>query len=218
MADREEKGALFPEKPAETAFPIHELIRKRWSPRAFANRPIEPEKLGSLLEAARWAASSNNEQPWRFILATRERPEDFGRLLGCLKESNQAWARQAPVLVLSVARLTFADDGEPNRHALHDVGQAVATLAIQATSLGLIIHQMAGFFPDKARTEFDIPGEFEPVTAIAIGYQGDPAILPDRQRLRELAPRERDPLNTLVFAGRWGEPAEVASGAVPMVR
>lgn len=218
MAGGKETVSMLPEKPAETTFPVHDLIRRRWSPRAFADRPVEPEKFGSLLEAARWAASSNNEQPWRFILATRERPEDFARLLGCLKESNQVWARQAPALMLSVARLTFADDGEPNRHALYDVGQAVASMAIQATALGLVIHQMAGFFPDKARAEFGIPGDFEPVTAIAIGYQGDPATLPERQRLRELAPREREPLSRLVFAGRWGEPAAVATGAVPMVR
>ena len=163
---------MLPEKPAQTEFRIHDLIRRRWSPRAFADRPVEPEKLGSLLEAARWAASSNNEQPWRFILATRERPEDFARLLGCLKESNQAWARLAPVLMLSVARLTFADDDDPNRHAFYDVGQAVATMAIEATALGLVIHQMAGFFPDKARALFEIPDGFEPATAIAIGYQG----------------------------------------------
>lgn len=209
---------MLPEKPAETEFPIHDLIRRRWSPRAFDDRPVEPEKLGSLLEAARWAASSNNEQPWRFILAPRERPEDFARLLGCLKESNRIWARQASVLMLSVARLTFADDAEPNRHALYDVGQAVASMAIQATALGLVIHQMAGFFPDKARAQFGIPDGFEPVTVVAIGYQGDPSTLPERQRLRELAPRARDPLSRLVFAGRWGEPAAVATGAVPMVR
>ena len=181
---------MLPDKPAETEFPIHDLIRRRWSPRAFADRPVELEKLGSLLEAARWAASSNNEQPWRFILAGRERPDDFARLLGCLKESNQAWARHAPLLMLSVARLTFTDDCDPNRHALHDVGQAVATMAIQATALGFVIHQMAGFFQDKARELLGIPAGFEPVTAVAIGYQGDPAILPDRQRQRELAPRE----------------------------
>jgi nitroreductase len=104
---------MLPEKPAETGFPIHDLIRRRWSPRAFADRHVEPEKLGSLLEAARWAASSNNEQPWRFILATRENPNDFARLLGCLKESNQVWVRHASVLMLSVARLTFTEDGQP---------------------------------------------------------------------------------------------------------
>lgn len=209
---------MLPEKPAVTMFPVHELIHRRWSPRAFADRSVDPEKLGSLLEAAGWAASSNNEQPWRFILATRDCSKDFARLLGCLKESNQVWAKQAPVLMLSVASRTFADDGGPNPHALYDVGQAVASMAIQATALGLVIHQMAGFSPDKARIEFDIPDGFEAVTAIAVGYQGDPATLPERQRQRELAPREREPLSELVFAGRWGEPAQVASGVAPMVR
>lgn len=197
---------MMPEKPAETQYPIHDLIRRRWSPRAFADRAVAPEVLGSLLEAARWAASSNNEQPWHFIVATKEQEREFAALLDCLNASNQTWAKQAPVLMLSVARLTF-DDGKPNRHAWHDVGQAAASLAIQATALGMVVHQMAGFSVEKARHTFGIPDGFEPVAALAVGYQGDPASLPDRLRERELAPRSREPLSAIAYSVTWGSPA-----------
>ncbi|GKS57122.1 hypothetical protein YTPLAS18_06490 [Nitrospira sp.] len=195
------------EKPAKTQFPVHDLIRRRWSPRAFADRAVDPATLGSLLEAARWSASSNNAQPWRFLIATRDQPEHFAAMLDCLAPGNQTWAGHAPVLMLSVAHLHF-DDQTVNRHALHDVGQAAATLAIQATAIGLVIHQMAGFSIDKARETFRIPDQYEPVAAIAVGYQGDAAGLPDRLRVRELAPRERESLNSIVFAGAWGHTAD----------
>ena len=195
------------EKPAETQFPVHDLIRRRWSSRAFADRPVDSATLGSLLDAARWAASSNNAQPWRFLVATKDRPEHFAATLACLTPGNQAWASQAPVLMLSVAQLEF-DDGTKNRHAFHDVGQAAANMAIQATAMGLIIHQMAGFSVDQARETFRIPGGYEPVAAIAVGYQGDAVGLPDRLRTRELAPRERESLRTIVFSGGWERTAD----------
>ncbi len=191
------------EKPADTQFPVHDLIRRRWSPRAFADTPLQAAQLGSLLEAARWAASSNNEQPWRFLVATKERPQEFAALLDCLNPSNQTWAKHAPVLMLSVARLAF-EDGTVNRHAWHDVGQAAASLAIQATALGLVVHQMAGFSAEKACNTFEIPDGFEPVAAIAVGYQADAAGLPERLREREVAPRTREALDSMVFAGAWG--------------
>src|SRR2546426_5475838 len=139
------------EKLAETQYPIHDLLRKRWSPRAFSSRPVEPDKLRSLWEAARWAPSSYNEQPWSFIVATKEDEAEYARLLSCLVEGNIQWAQHAPVLMVSVARLSFDEDGNPNLHAFHDVGQAVANLIVQATALGLVVHQMAGIFPDKIR-------------------------------------------------------------------
>jgi len=123
------------EKPAETQYPIHDLLRRRWSPRAFSDRRVDPAIMRSLLEAARWAPSSYNEQPWSFIVATKDDPVEFGRLLSCLVEGNIQWAQHAPVLMVSVARLSFEDDGKPNRHAFHDVGQAVANLSVQATAL-----------------------------------------------------------------------------------
>jgi nitroreductase len=191
-------------RPAETSTAIHDLIAHRWSPRAFESKPVEPEKLRSLLEAARWASSSYNAQPWYFIVGTKDNPENYKRVLESLIEFNQGWAKNAPVLALSVAKLKF-DDGKPNRHAFHDVGQAAANLSLQAEALGLSVHQMAGIDPEKARKLFDIPADYEAVAGIAIGYAGEPASLPDGLRERELAPRQRKPLDSFVFTGSWGK-------------
>ncbi len=194
-------------KPAPVNPRVHELIRERWSPIAFDSRPVEPEVLHSLLEAAQWAPSSFNEQPWSFLVATREQVEEHARLLDCLVPGNQGWARHAPVLMLSVAKLAFERGGKPNRHALYDVGQATAQLVLQATAAGLAAHQMAGFDGDKARATFGIPDGHDPVAAIALGYPGDPEALPENMRGRELAPRRRKSLSELAFAGRWGKAA-----------
>jgi nitroreductase len=191
-------------RPAETSTAIHDLIAHRWSPRAFESKPVEPEKLRSLLEAARWAPSSYNAQPWYFIVGTKDNPENYKRVLESLIEFNQGWAKNAPVLALSVAKLKF-DDGKPNRHAFHDVGQAAANLSLQAEALGLSVHQMAGIDPEKARKLFDIPADYEAVAGIAIGYAGEPASLPEGLRERELAPRQRKPLDSFVFTGQWGK-------------
>jgi nitroreductase len=193
------------QKLAETTHEIHELLRERWSPRAFADRMVEPEKLRSLLEAARWAPSSFNEQPWSFIVATKEHPGEYERLLSCLVEGNVRWAQHAPVLMLSVARLAFERNQKPNRHAFHDVGLSVENLVIQATALGLAVHQMAGFHVDKARELFSIPDGHEPVAALVLGFPGDPAGLPEDLREREVAPRIRKPLESFVFSGQWGQ-------------
>lgn len=200
------------EKPAVTRYPIHDLLKQRWSPRAFSDRAVESEVLRSLLEAARWAPSSNNEQPWSFIVVTRDDEAEHGRLVSCLMDGNVPWAQRAPVLMVSVARTSFEDDGKPNRHAFHDVGQAVADLSVQATALGLFVHQMAGFYPDRVRELYGVPKEFEPVAAIALGYPGDPESLPERLKKRELAPRERKPVTEFVFAGRWGQASPLVSG------
>jgi nitroreductase len=195
------------EKPASTTAPVVDLIARRWSPRAFEERPIESEKLKSLFEAARWAPSSNNEQPWRFLAATKEQRPDYERLLGCLSEGNAKWAFRAPLLILSVASLFFEDNGKPNRHALHDTGLAAENLVLQATAMGLLAHQMAGYDLEKARKECQIPSGFEPVAMIAVGYPGDPSVLPDYLRERELKPRERQPVEDFVFSGSWGRPS-----------
>jgi nitroreductase len=192
------------EKPADTAYPIHDLLKRRWSPRAFSDKPVEPETLRSLWEAARWAPSCFNEQPWYFLVATTQDRAEYDRLLACLNEGNAAWAKHAPVLMVSVARTAFQGDGGPNRHALHDVGQAVAGLTLEATALGLFVHQMAGFSPEKVRQAYGVPEGFEPVAAIALGYPGDPAALPEKLRERQVAPRSRKPLQDFVFSGRWG--------------
>lgn len=194
------------EKPAHTDHDVHALIRDRWSPRAFSPEPVTEAALGSLFEAARWAASCFNEQPWRFIVARRESAVEFDRLLSCVNETNRRWAGGAAVLALSVARTTFARNGKPNRHALHDVGLAAAQLTLQATALGLRVHQMAGFSLERARQLYAIPDEFEPVACLAIGRPGDPDQLPDDLRTRELAERSRTPQTEFVFAGTWGSP------------
>jgi nitroreductase len=196
------------ERLRDAAHPIHELLRRRWSPRAFAERPVEREKVQSLLEAARWAPSSNNEQPWHYIVATKDEPEEFGRLLACLVEKNQSWAKAAPVLMLSVASTVFARNGKPNRHAMHDTGQAVADLTVQATALGLFVHQMAGFSVDKARETYGIPENAEPVAALAVGYLGDPSTLPEDLRGRETVLSVRKPIGEFVFRGKWGTTAQ----------
>ena len=196
------------EKPAHTQYQIHDLLRRRWSPRAFDDRPIEAEKLRSLFEAARWAPSSNNEQPWRFLLATKENKTEYDQLFNCLVEGNQKWVHRAPTLLLSVAKLTF-EDGSPNRHALHDTGMAAENLVLQATAFGLAAHQMAGFRLDQARTDCHIPEGYEPVAIIAIGYAGDPALLADRLRAREVQPRIRKPLTEFVYSVIWEQPSSL---------
>lgn len=160
--------------------------------------------LLTLLEAARWAPSSSNEQPWRFVVATKEEPADYDRLLACLLEGNRKWAYRAPVLILSVTRMDFEEDGRPNRHAFHDVGLATENLLLQATALGLVAHPMAGFDIEKARADLKIPSGYEPVAMIAVGYPGELSVLPDYLQQRELKPRERKPLTEIAFSGQWG--------------
>jgi len=182
---------------------MHELIEKRWSPRAFSAQPVETEKLNELFEAARWAASCYNEQPWRFVYAAREEKELFRKLFDCLVERNQQWVKTAPLLLLTVARRDFSHNGKPNRHAWHDVGLALGNFTLQAVALGLFVHQMAGFSSEKARENLGIPADFEPVAMVAVGYPGDPAQLPEELRAREGAPRTRKPLADIVFHGAW---------------
>jgi nitroreductase len=191
------------EKPADTQHHVHELIRRRWSPVAFADRPVENEKLLSVFEAARWAPSCFNEQPWVYLIATIEDEQEFARLLSCLVPANQAWAKTAPVLMLSVAKLHFDRGGKENRHALHDVGLASENLVIQAMTLGLMVHQMAGFDLEKARELYKIPETHVPVAAIALGYPGDAEALSEELQQREKAPRSRRSIGSFVFTGEW---------------
>lgn len=199
------------EKPAETQYPIEEILRRRWSPRAFSDRPVEPEKLQSLFEAARWAPSCFNEQPWSFIVATKQNAEEHARLLSCLVEGNQRWASKAPVLMVSVAKLNFEKTGKPNRHAFHDVGLAMGNMLVQATALGLFVHQMGGFSPEKVREIYGVPEGFEPVAAIAIGYGQAADELPEAFREFDLGARSRKPVAGFVFEDHWGETSRLIS-------
>lgn len=198
------------EKKARTDHPINALLAERWSPYGFEERPVATDDLRSLFEAARWAPSSYNEQPWSFFVATKADPEAFRRLLSCLVEANQEWAKAAPVLVLSVVSRRFSRNGRENRAAVHDLGLAAANLVVEATSRGLHVHQMIGIVPEKAREAFQIPEHFEAWTAMAIGYRGDPAKLPEGLKDRDLAPRSRKSLRQFVFAGPWGDPSPLA--------
>jgi nitroreductase len=191
-------------KQASLDHPIHELLAKRWSPYAFSDRPVSEADLRSLFEAARWAASSYNEQPWSYIVATKANPEEFARLLSCLVEGNQVWAKAAPVLALGCTSLFFMKNDKPNAAAIHDLGLASASLTLEATARGLFVHQMIGILPDKARELYRIPEGVQPLTGLAIGYAADPHTLPEKLRERDLMPRTRKPLTEFVFAGEWG--------------
>jgi nitroreductase len=186
---------------------IHDLLRARRSGRAFDDHNIEPDVLVRLFEAARWSPSSANEQPWRFVIARRGDNTAFARLLGALTPGNQTWARRAAVLGISAAALTSQRTGTVNRWAWYDIGQSMAHLSIQATHEGLMVHQMAGYDAERARDAAGIPEGFEPVTAFAIGYPGDPAVLEEHNQKRETAPRMRRPLAETVYEGRWGRPS-----------
>jgi nitroreductase len=190
-------------KKAVTDHPIQHALSDRWSPYGFEDRPVAEADLCSLFEAARWAASSYNEQPWNYILAIKENPKEFDQLLSCLVEANQAWAKAAPVLVLGVVSLRFAKNQKDNRAAVHDLGLASGNLVVEATTRGLSVHQMIGILPDKAREVYQIPEHFEAWTALAIGYNADPATMPAALKERDMAPRQRRPLRDFVFTGQW---------------
>ncbi len=197
-------------KEAKTNVDIHDYIRQRWSPYGFSSKLVPREDVRAILEAARWAASSYNEQPWRFVLATRDDEAAFAKVLGCLVEANQAWAKHVPVLLLTFIKKTFTKNGKPNRVAEHDLGLAAATLTFEATRRGLHVHQMAGIDTEKAQHEFKAPDDFAAMTAIAVGYAvEDTSQLSDSARKVDEAPRERRPLGQTVFADTWGKPAEI---------
>jgi nitroreductase len=196
--------------PAPVEFPVNELIQNRWSPRAFSDKPVPQEVLRSLFEAARWAPSSNNEQPWAYIVATKDDAENFEKSLGALVEFNAGWAKKAAVLVIAVAELAFAKNNAPNRNAQYDVGAASLQLSLEATARGLVVHQMAGFDPETAKETYGIPQGWEPIAAMAIGYPGDASSLPEPLQSREKSPRGRKRIREFVMSGQWGHTAEFA--------
>lgn len=192
-------------KHAPAAAGVADVIYARWSPRAFANKEVPSADLKKIFDAARWAASSYNEQPWRFFVGRRGDPT-YQKIFDSLVEFNQQWAKSAPVLVLSVASKKFAHNSTPNYHALHDTGAATATLSLAATSLGLHTHSMAGFDHDKARKSFNVPADYDMGAVTALGYLGDPESLPEQMKKNELSPRQRKDLSQFVFS-EWEKPA-----------
>jgi nitroreductase len=194
-------------KHAPVALGIHELLAMRWSPRAFSDKPVSSEDLTKIFTAASWAASSNGEQPWRFLVG-KKGDDTYAKILDTLVEFNQGWAKSAPVLVLTFAKKTFTKDGSANAYALHDTGAASANMSLQAVALGIHTHGMGGFDHDKALAHFPHPEDYTFVAAWAIGYLGDPETLAGYMKKMELAPRTRKPLEELVFT-RFDQPAKL---------
>ena len=196
-------------KDADTDHPIQTLLSRRWSPCSFADKDVTSEDLSAIFEAVRWAPSSYNEQPWRYIQARRSDPAAFEQLLSCLTEGNQAWAKHAPVLVIGIAMLKFARNGKQNKAAEHDLGLAAGNMCVEATARGLYVHQMIGLLPARVRELYGVPEEAEPLTALAIGYLGDGSNLPEALQERDRRPRSRHPVTSFVFEGSWGKQAEM---------
>lgn len=188
---------------APVEHPVHELLVRRHSPYAFdPARPVAESDLHSLFEAARWTMSSYNAQPWRYIVAARDRdPETWQRLFDVLVEGNQPWAANAPVLALGILRHTFEYNGKPNKAAAHDLGAASAMLTLEATARGLVVHQMIGIEPDRAREAFKLGEDYEPLTALAIGYEGSAEDIPDAYAERDRGERQRKPLQDIIIGG-----------------
>ncbi len=192
---------------ASTDHPIHDLIKRRWSPYSLdPDMAVSREDLAALFEAARWASSSFNEQPWRYIVAMRDQEEEFAKMLDCLAEPNQIWARDAAVLALGITRNAFTYNGKPNRVAQHDLGAASCSLTFEATARGLCVHQMAGIVPEKIIATYNVPDGFTPQTGLAIGYAAGPERLPDVLEERDTAARTRKPQNEFVFWGTGNHP------------
>lgn len=196
------------QKPAVTQVNIHEIIANRWSPRAFnAEKSVSKEQVIALLEAARWAPSCFGDQPWRFIVWNKFEDENaWQQAFDCIVPNNQVWVKNAPVLILACADTLFGHNQSPNRWAQYDTGAAVENLCLQATSMGLVTHQMGGFSSDAARAIFAIPEQYTPMAMLAVGYQGDANNLPEELKARELAERARKPLGQLFFEGVWNQP------------
>src|ERR687884_1725437 len=190
-------------KPAETDHPINELIAKRWSARAFSTRAVERSKLLSILEAARWAPSSRNEQPWRYIVFTNDNPEMLKKAQSVLKEIND-YAKRAPILICAITKKTYSDNGNYNRLHFHDLGAANENMFLEAFNQGLIMHETGGFDVQKAREVFNIPEDFEAGIMIAIGYQDIHQVLPESLRQKAHLPRQRKPLSEIAFLEELG--------------
>ena len=196
-----------PDRPAPTTIAIHDLLKRRWSPRAFdPNRPVTREQLKVLLEAGRWAPSCNGDEPWRYLIWDKGRdPQGWQKAYDCLNENNKKWVKNVPLLMLSCAGSAFEATGKPNRWTQHDTGAASVSMALQAVAMGLVIHQMGGWDAEKARAAFAIPTEYTPMAMIAVGYQASPDILDEETKAKEMRPRGRKPVAERFYEGGWGK-------------
>jgi nitroreductase len=198
------------QKTANTSVPINAMIANRWSPRAFdASKAVSHEQIIALLEAARWAPSCFGDEPWRFIVWDKNTDAaSWQQAFNCLAPSNQTWVKNVPILMLVCADTLFGHNQKENRWAQYDTGAAAENLCLQASSMGLVAHQMGGFNADTAREIFKIPTQITPMAMLAIGYEGDANDLPEELKTRELAARKRKPLGELFFTGSWGKPVK----------
>lgn len=190
-------------KPASNNFPVGKLFKHRWSPRAFSEKQVEKEKLQSIFEAARWAPSARNEQPWRFILGQKG-DGTWEKIFESLVEWNQQWTVRAPILVLNLGKKVYDFKNMPNETYQYDTGQAVAMMVTEAVNQGLIGHQMSGFTAEKAIESFEIPDDYRPISVTAFGYYGDPELLPLEMKKSEFEERKRRPLVETVFTNKFG--------------
>ena len=191
----------YPNNDADTDKPILEVFKKRWSPIAFSSDPVSREDIETLFEAARWTQSSYNEQPWRFIYATKGEP-DFEKLSGLLGASNQ-YASSAYILILGSAVLRFKRNNEINRHAQYDTGAAMNSIFLQAVGMGLVAHEMGGFDKERAISELGILQDVEPMAMMAVGYPGDPEGLTPELKEKQNKKRTRKELTEIAFEGKW---------------
>lgn len=194
-------------KPATTQAPVHDIIANRWSPRAYdASKPVSQAQIISMLEAARWAPSCFGDEPWRFIVWDKNKDAAaWEKAFDCIVQGNQGWAKDAPVIVLICAGTLFEQNQKPNRWGAYDTGAAAVSLSLQATSMGLVTHQMGGFDGEKTRAAFNIPEQFEMMSMMAVGYIADVDALPEEAKERTLAPRKRKPLGKLFYEGVWNQ-------------
>jgi len=192
---------------AQTSKPIHDLLARRWSPRAFdPNRPVSRDQLKVLLEAGRWAPSCNGDEPWRYLIWDKGRDAaGWQKAYDCLSENNKKWVKNVPLLMLSCAGSNFEATGKPNRWTQHDTGAASVSMALQAVAMGLVVHQMGGWDVEKARAAFAIPADYTPMAMIAVGYQTSADILDEETKAKELRPRARKPIGEKFFEGGWGK-------------
>lgn len=192
---------MYPSNPAPADAPLIDIIKNRWSPYAFSGKAIPADKVAALFEAARWAPSSFNEQPWRYIYALKE--DTDRKMIESLLVDGNAWAKDAGLLMISFAKKTFARNGKPNRHCMHDLGCANGFITLQAESMGLVTHQMAGFFVEKANEVLGVPDDYEPGSMMAVGFPGDPKTISEDLQKREQTPRTRNAASSFAMRGRW---------------
>ncbi len=190
----------------ETKHELPDGIRLRWSGRAFDRRPVEQDKVERMFEAVRWAASSYNDQPWKFIVVDDSTTAARSKVLDCIYDTNRIWAKDAPMFIVTIVRKDSTVTGLENKHAWHDMGLAIGNLSFIATEEGLNMHQMGGFDAAMATELFELPESYEPVSIIAIGYRKSPEDLPELLQQKEVAAQQRKPLEDFVFKGEWGNP------------